>query len=110
MDFSLPAARVVRTLTELVARHGLPTRLRVDNGPKLISQALPDWYGMQNIDLQWVQPASPTQNAYVERFNGSFRRELLDGYWLLLCQPAASARTLPALAVRIQPSAAPPGA
>jgi len=80
VDFSLPAARVVRLLTQLVERHGAPQRLRVDNGPELISQALQDWCSSQGVVLQWIQPASPTQNAYVERFNGSFRRELLNGY------------------------------
>lgn len=80
VDFSLPAARVVRLLTQLVARHGPPRQLRVDNGPELISQALQDWCRTQGITLHWIQPASPTQNAYIERFNGSFRRELLNGY------------------------------
>ena len=80
VDFSLPAARVVRLLAQLVERHGPPQRLRVDNGPELISQALQDWCHSQGIGLQWIQPASPTQNAFVERFNGSFRRELLGGY------------------------------
>ena len=80
VDFSLPAARVVRLLQTLVERHGPPERLRVDNGPEFISQALQDWCGSQGIILHWIQPASPTQNAYVERFNGSFRRELLNGY------------------------------
>jgi len=80
VDFSLPAARVVRLLTELVVRHGLPARLRVDNGPELISHALQDWCQQQGVDLHWIQPASPTQNAYVERFNGSFSRELLNAH------------------------------
>lgn len=80
VDFSLPAARVVRLLTQLVERHGPPARLRVDNGPELISHVLQEWCGQQGIVLHWIQPASPTQNAYVERFNGSFRRELLNGY------------------------------
>ena len=80
VDFSLPAARVVRLLAQLVDRHGPPARLRVDNGPELVSHALQDWCAGQGVDLHWIQPASPTQNAYVERFNGSFRRELLNGY------------------------------
>lgn len=80
VDFSLPAARVVRLLEALAERYGPPQRLRVDNGPEFISQALQDWCRSQGTALHWIQPASPTQNAYVERFNGSFRRELLDGY------------------------------
>ena len=80
VDFSLPAARVVRLLAQLVDRHGPPARLRVDNGPELISHALQDWCAGHGVDLHWIQPASPTQNAYIERFNGSFRRELLNNY------------------------------
>lgn len=79
-DFSLPAGRVVRRLEALVERHGPPQRLRVDNGPELISQVLQQWCRRQGIVLQWIQPASPTQNAYIERFNGSFRRDLLNAY------------------------------
>ena len=78
VDFSLPATRVVALLTQLVRRHGVPARIRVDNGPELISQVLKSWCQGQEIDLHWIQPASPTQNAYIERFNGSFRRELLN--------------------------------
>ena len=77
-DFSLPATRVVALLTQLVRRHGVPARIRVDAGPELISQELQAWCQGQGIDLPWIQPASPTQNAYIERFNGSFRRELLN--------------------------------
>ena len=80
VDFSLPAARIVALLTILVSRHGVPARIRVDNGPELISQVLQTWCQGQQIDLHWIQPASPTQNAYIERFNGSFRREFLNAY------------------------------
>jgi len=80
VDFSLPAARVVALLTILVGRHGVPAQIRVDNGPELISQVLQTWCQGQQIDRHWIQPASPTQNAYIERFNGSFRREFLNAY------------------------------
>ena len=78
VDFSLPATRVVALLITLVRHHGIPAHIRVDNGPELISQGLQTW--CQGIDLHWIQPANPTQNAYIERFNGSFRRELLNAY------------------------------
>ena len=80
VDFSLPATRVVALLTTLVSRPGTPARIRVDNGPELIRQVLQTWCQGQGIALQWIQPASPAQNAYIERFNGSFRRELLNAH------------------------------
>ena len=78
VDFSLPATRVVALLTQLVSRLGVLARIRVDNGPELICQVLQSRCQGQEIDLHWIQPASPTQNAYFERFNGSFRREPLN--------------------------------
>ncbi len=80
VDFSLPATRLVALLTHLVSRYGAPARLRVDNGPELFSQELQTWCQGQGMELHWIQPASPMQNAYTERFNGSFRRELLNAY------------------------------
>jgi len=80
VDFSLPAVRVVRLLAQLVEQHGRPEKLRCDNGPEFISAALGEWCEAQGIVLHWIQPGKPTQNAYVERFNGSFRREVLDAY------------------------------
>ena len=71
---------VVALLTTLVSRHGNPARIRVDNGPERISQVLQTWCQCRGIDLHWIQPASPTQNTPIERFNGSFRRELLNAY------------------------------
>ena len=101
VDFSLPATRVVALLTQLARRHGVQARIRVDNGLKLISQVLQTWCQGQGNNLHWIQPTSPTQNTYIKRFNGSFRRELLKCY--PLHQFASGARTVPELAVRSQP-------
>ncbi|MGI4742435.1 MAG: DDE-type integrase/transposase/recombinase [Janthinobacterium lividum] len=70
VDFSLPAARVVQVLTRLVECQGRPTQLRTDNGPEFISARLSEWCEKQGIVLHLIQPSKPTQNAYIERFNG----------------------------------------
>lgn len=80
VDTSLPAGRVVRLLEQLKAERGLPKQLRVDNGPELISATLTDWCETHNVKLIYIQPGKPQQNGFVERFNGSFRREFLDAY------------------------------
>ena len=80
VDTSLPASRVVRVLEQLKAERGLPNQLRVDNGPELISATLTDWCEANHIELMYIQPGKPQQNGFVERFNGSFRREFLDAY------------------------------
>lgn len=90
VDFSLPAARVVRLLTQLVERHGPPRRLRVDNGPELISQALQEWCPSQGIACTgFNRPAprrTPTWNASTARFAAS----CLTAISSLLCSRCAS--------------------
>ena len=80
VDSCLPAARVVRVLEQLKHDRGLPDQIRVDNGPELISAAFYDWCDENNIEVVYIQPGKPQQNGFVERFNGSFRREFLDVY------------------------------
>ncbi|NAW85467.1 IS3 family transposase [Photobacterium halotolerans] len=80
VDTSLPAGRVVRALEHLKQERGLPKQLRMDNGPELISSQLTDWCEVHNIELVYIQPGKPQQNGFVERFNGSFRREFLNAY------------------------------
>lgn len=80
VDTSLPAERVIRVLEQVTSWRGKPKRIRVDNGPEFISSALGLWCEEKGIALQFIQPGKPTQNAYIERFNGSFRRDVLDAY------------------------------
>lgn len=80
IDTSLPAARVVQALDELIELRGAPKRLRFDNGPEFISATLNDWAVRNSIELAFIQPGKPTQNAYVERFNRTYRTEVLDRY------------------------------
>lgn len=77
-DFSLPALRVIRVLEYLLEFRGLPKMIRVDNGPEFISHVLDEWCRQHSITLVYIQPGKPMQNGYVERCNGSVRKELLN--------------------------------
>lgn len=59
---------------------GKPAALRVDNGPEYLSQALTAWCQDQGVTLHYIQPGKPNQNAYIERFNRTFRHAVLDAY------------------------------
>jgi putative transposase len=78
VDLSLPARRVIQSLERLIQWRGKPKSIRCDNGPEYISQALRDWAQSSDIELRYIQPGKPTQNAYVERFNRTVRQECLD--------------------------------
>lgn len=80
IDTSLPALRVIRTLQRLIDMRTKPKTIRVDNGPEFISDRLQLWCDEQQIHLQFIQPGKPVQNAFIERNNGSLRKELLDAY------------------------------
>ena len=77
---SIPAARVVRVLEQLLSIYGRPEALRLDNGPELTAQVLTDWCQQQAIALRYIQPGKPDQNAFIERFNRTYREEVLDAY------------------------------
>lgn len=80
IDLSLPAPRVIRVLERVAMFRGYPEKLRVDNGPEFISLALADWAEENQVVLDFIQPGKPTQNSYIERFNRTYRDELLDLY------------------------------
>lgn len=77
-DLSLPALRVIRVLEFLLEFRGLPKMIRVDNGPEFISHVLDEWCRKHGVILVYIQPGKPMQNGYVERCNGSVRKELLN--------------------------------
>jgi putative transposase len=77
---SIPSVRVIRVLEELVAVHGKPAAIRLDNGPELTSEAFLDWCRDRQIELRHIQPGKPDQNAFIERFNRSYRQDVLDAY------------------------------
>jgi putative transposase len=79
-DTSLPAEHVIRVLEMLLLWRGAPKQIRMDNGPELISHRLEAWAHDRGIELAHIQPGKPAQNAYIERFNRTFREDILDAY------------------------------
>lgn len=75
---NLPAQRVVLVLDRLAANRGYSIILRMDNGPEFISLALAEWVEKHAIKLEFIQPDKPMQNAFIKRFNRTYRTEILD--------------------------------
>ncbi|MET4677735.1 putative transposase [Luteibacter sp. PvP120] len=78
IDLNLPASRVIRTLERVAAWRGYPAKLRLDNGPEFVALAVAEWAERKGIKLDFIEPGRPMQNGFIERFNGSFRRGVLD--------------------------------
>jgi putative transposase len=78
IDFSIDAEKVVQQLEEVARLRGYPSVLRTDNGPEFISKRLRAWAEEHNVILQHIQPGKPAQNAFIERFNRTYREEILD--------------------------------
>ena len=81
VGLSFPSDRVIRTLNYLEEEIGLPKAIRVDNGPEFTSIKFQNWCNDKGIEIKYIQPGSPSQNAYIESFNRYFREDILDAYW-----------------------------
>jgi putative transposase len=86
----LRGLEVAEFLDEVVEARGEPTRIFLDNGPEFISKALDLWAYQTGVTLDFSRPGKPTDNAYIESFNGSFRDECLNVNWFLSMDDARS--------------------
>jgi putative transposase len=78
VDFNLPARRVIEIVERAIERYGKPLKVRTDNGPEFRSKRFQLW--MQNNHIEWsrIQKGKPQQNAIIERFNKTYREDVLD--------------------------------
>jgi putative transposase len=83
VDTSLPAARVIAVLEGLGQERGLPKSIVVDHGPEFISRKLDIWAYQHGIQLVFIRPGKPVENAYVESFHSRFRDECLATHWFV---------------------------
>jgi len=75
-----PARRLIRTISRLIDWYGRPDSIRLDNGPEMTSHEFTEWAAAKGIALRFIEPGEPNQNAYIERFNRTYRTEVLDTY------------------------------
>jgi putative transposase len=81
IDFSLNGRRVVEVLERLKGSCGLPKVIKVDNGSEFISKAMDEWAHRNGVKLDFSRPGKPTDNAFIESFNGRLRQECLNQNW-----------------------------
>lgn len=82
-DQHIKGEQVVSVVRELAARCGAPRRIQTDNGSEFISKALDKWAYEQGVTMDFSRPGRPTDNPFIESFNGSFRDECLNIHWFL---------------------------
>lgn len=81
IDTSITGARLVRVFEQVHVERALPDLLRVDNGPEFLGDAFTQWAETNGMLIRYIQPGKPNQNAFIERFNRTYREEVLDA-WL----------------------------
>jgi putative transposase len=81
VNTSLPSAAVIRVLEQVIDDRGQPGEIVMDNGPELTSRRLDQWAYERGIQLRFIEPGKPVQNALIESFNGRLRDECLNQHW-----------------------------
>lgn len=81
--FSYRAEHVVATLERVCAEVGYPRTIRVDQGSEFISRDLDLWAYQKGVVLDFSRPGKPTDNGFIESFNGKFRAECLNTHWFM---------------------------
>jgi len=90
VDQGIKGDQVVAVMTRLALIRGAPRTIRVDNGPEFVSKALDRWAYENGVTLDFSRPGKPTDNAFVESFNGRLRDECLNAHWFLSLADAKS--------------------
>lgn len=72
---------VINAISQIIDWRGKPSAIRCDNGPEFLSHVVADFCNNNGIELKYIQPGKPTQNAYIERFNRTYREDILDAYY-----------------------------
>jgi len=83
VDTSLTGTRVKAVLERLAETRGLPKSITVDHGPEFEGQVLDAWAYEHAVQLSFIRPGKPNENAYIESFNGKFRDECLNEHWFV---------------------------
>ena len=81
LEFSFPSRLVAALLDRIAETYGYPQYLRVDNDTELTSKIMQQWSEENCVELLFIQPGKPTQNAYIESFNARVRSEFLNARW-----------------------------
>lgn len=81
VDTSITGSRVKAVMERLADLRGLPRSITVDHGPEFEGQVLDAWAYAANVQLAFIRPGKPNENAYIESFNGKFRDECLNEHW-----------------------------
>ena len=90
VDQGIKGEQLVEAMDRIASIRGTPRAIRVDNGPEFISKALDRWAYENGVTLDFSRPGKPTDNAFVESFNGRFRDECLNTHWFLSLADAKS--------------------
>jgi len=80
IDTSLPSERVIRVLEGVCMRRGYPSCLRTDNGPEFLADKIDEWAARHGVYWDYIKPGKPAQNGYIERFNRTYREDVLSAY------------------------------